>query len=291
MSPRLKAGQLREEIAFEPLAEGPHAKPFVKWAGGKRSLLDELRKHVPPAIGTYFEPFVGGGALFFDLCPPKAILGDANLPLVMAYAAIRDNVDEVIRILKIHEARHSLDHYLETRRTLIWEGRPLGPAPNVAARLIYLNKTCFNGLWRVNKKGEFNVPMGRYENPLICDAPNLRACARALAGAGIFHQDFAELAENAARGDFVYFDPPYIPAREGSFVGYAKEGFTVDDQIRLVKLALGLKARGVSVLLTNSDTPQTRKLYTGFNARRVEVKRAINSDASKRGAVGELIIW
>lgn len=286
--------RLREEIGYEPDAEGPRPKPPLKWAGGKRQIIDELLALVPKFQGRYFEPFVGGGALFFELAPQGAIIGDSNLFLAVTYKAIRDDVDEVIKLLKFHEARHCKAHYLSVRADLIdpANGRPKGAAANVAARVIYLNRTCFNGLWRVNKKGQFNVPMGRYTNPTICDAPNLRACARALKGCRIYHSDFARMAQMAVKGDFVYFDPPYAPvSATANFTAYAKTGFTLEDQERLMVAAKALKAKGVEVLLSNSDVPAIRDLYEGFNIRRIEARRAINSKADRRGAVGELLIW
>lgn len=272
------------------------AKPFLKWVGGKRQLLPELLKHIPEGPFNYFEPFVGGGALFFALSPDQAktaVLGDSNLHLIAAYKGVRDDVEAVIGALKIHQARHSLEHYLEARRHLVVDGRPAGTIPAVAARVIYINRTCFNGLWRVNKKGGYNVPMGRYENPTICDGPNLKACSRALQGVLLRHLDFWWTIETATKGDFVYFDPPYVPAStSANFTGYAKEGFTYDDQVRLRDCALRLKAAGANVLLSNSDTSIVRDLYKrGFQMRLVEARRAVNSDASKRGKVGELLIW
>lgn len=291
MRPRLK-----EEIAFEPEVEcGPRPRPFLKWAGGKRQLLDELLRHVPASYGQYFEPFLGGGALYFELKPPIATVSDTNLFLTAAYKAVRDDVDGVIRFLKYHEARHSKAHYYAARASFInpTDGRPVGSLTSCAARLIYMNRTCFNGLWRVNKKNEFNVPMGKYENPTICDAPNLRACARALKQTKIFHYDFEEAVAEAEKGDFAYFDPPYAPVSATSnFVGYSKDGFSQADQSRLAAVARRLKARGVKVLLSNSDTQVIRDLYKrGFELRRVEARRAINSKATKRGNVGELLIW
>lgn len=292
----MRAHQLRDEIAYQAInPDGPLPKPFLKWAGGKRQLLDEIFKHVPSPRGTYFEPFLGGGALFFALRPGSAVIGDTNLFLAATYKAIREDVDTVIRFLKFHEARHSPTHYLEQRALLIdpSNGRPVGPAPNVAARVIYLNRTCFNGLWRVNKRGQFNVPMGRYEKPQICDAPNLRAVARSLSTGGIkiFCADFERIVAPAQAGDFVYFDPPYIPLRPSSFTAYDKAGFSIDDHRRLAKCAAALKRRGVSVLLSNSDTPTTREIFAGLSMRAVDARRNVNSDAAKRGAVSELLIW
>jgi DNA adenine methylase len=270
-------------------------KPFLKWAGGKRQLLPELLKHVPPNLrlaGRYFEPFLGGGALFFEVRPKVAVLNDINRHLIAAYTAVRDDVEGVIRALEVHQARHSRAHF-DQARALIIDGKPQGTPVAAAARVIYINKTCFNGLWRINRKGEYNVPMGAYKNPLICDAVGLRRASRALQGARICCVDFWDAVKSAGKGDFIYFDPPYIPASDSAnFVGYAKGGFGPTDQARLRDAALLLKAHGVSVLLTNADTEETRRLYQkGFKMRRVEARRAINSKASARGAVGELIIW
>lgn len=282
---------LREEIAFDPDAEGPRAKPPLKWVGGKRQIIDSLLELTPRSFGRYFEPFVGGGALFFELQPKAATISDSNLPLIATYKAIRDDVDSVIKFLKFHEARHSKSHYLSVRAEL--GNQPKGHIANLAARVIYLNKTCFNGLWRVNKKGQFNVPMGKYKNPVICDAPNLRACARALKGVEIYCADFALAIQTATRGDFIYFDPPYAPVNTTSnFTAYAKAGFTWEDQARLMVAAKVLRAKGVKVLLSNADVPEIRELYgRSFNFQRVEARRAINSKAEKRGNVGELLIW
>jgi DNA adenine methylase len=255
-------------------------------------LLPELLKHIPKSLNRYFEPFLGGGALFFEVQPQTAWLNDINRHLVAAYTAVRDDVEGVILALEVHQARHNKAHFNETR-ALIVDGKPQGAPAAAAARVIYINKTCFNGLWRVNKKGSFNTPMGAYKNPTICDAIGLRRASRALQGARICCIDFWEVVKGAGKGDFVYFDPPYIPAGGAAdFTAYTKSGFGPIDQHRLRDAALLLKAHGVSVLLTNSDTQTTRDLYRrGFTMRRVDARRAINSKASARGAVGELIIW
>lgn len=263
-------------------------RPFLKWAGGKRRLLDDLRPRVPDAFERYLEPFVGGGALFFALRPRQAILGDANRRLVRTYCGVRDAVEEVIE--RLGECVHSEAYFLEVR------SRDIDAAESdaeVAAWMIYLNRTGYNGLYRVNRKNRFNVPFGRYDAPRICDADNLRACAAVLADVEIRHGDFGWVADEAARGDFVYFDPPYVPASEtASFTSYTRAGFDLDDQRRLRDLALGLKDRGASVLLSNSATPETRDLYTeGFDRAEVAVARAINSKAHRRGPVPELIVW
>jgi DNA adenine methylase len=268
------------------------ASPFLKSVGGKRQLLSEIRKHVPERFGRYLEPFLGGGAVFFDLVAAgrlnrSAWLGDSNRSLVTAYDVIQNNVDALIKELHRHACDHSEAHYYAVRKEC--------PTISVdsAARTIYLNKTCFNGLYRVNKSGQFNVPMGRYANPTVCDEPNLRAVSASLRLAELHADDFESAETAATANDFVYLDCPYWPASATSnFTGYTKDGFTAIDQQRLRDAALRMKRRGVHVLLSNADVPPVRDLYaSGFEMRRVEATRAINSKPGKRGAVGELLIW
>ena len=276
------------------------AKPFVKWAGGKRQLLPELRKRVPAKFGTYFEPFVGGGALFFDLAPERAVLVDANQRLIRAYRGVRDSVEHVIATLKAYALHHSEDYYYSVR-----DHRPDQAVEDayVATWFIYLNKTGFNGLYRVNRKNEFNVPFGKYKNPAICDEENLRACSLALRGAGhgyvsdqhveLFHGDFKTFEPRAVAGDFVYFDPPYAPLTATSnFTSYTAGGFSAKDQEDLRDLALRLKEGGVHVLISNSSAEVIEKLYLdkGFEIESVQARRNINSKASKRGAIEEFLI-
>jgi DNA adenine methylase len=269
------------------------ARPFIKSAGGKRLLLHELRKHVPSSYGTYFEPFVGGGALFFDLRSGCAVLGDANLNLMSAYKGVRDDVDGVVELLRLHEKLHCREHYYAQRRTLLVDGRPVGHIENAAARMIYINKTCFNGLWRVNRKGEFNVPMGDYTAPNICDVFGLKAASMALQGVKLLCQSWEKTAELVQKGDFVYFDPPYWPVGGTSnFTSYTSGGFGPEDQRALRDCARVLRKGGAHVLLSNADVPEVRELYeSAFNVRRVQANRAINSKGGKRGSVGELLIW
>lgn len=278
----------------EPLGAPPDATvaaPFIKSAGGKRQLLPEIREHVPDRFGRYFEPFVGGGAVFFDLVRARRIarpawLGDSNRDLAITYNVVKNDVDRLIAALRAHAAAHSESHYYAVR-----EQAPTDRV-GVAARTIYLNKTCFNGLYRVNRAGKFNVPMGRYANPTICDESNLRAVSLALQMAEIHAMDFQSAAV-AQEGDFVYFDCPYWPASATSnFTGYTNDGFTAADQQRLRDVALAMKGRGVRVLLSNADVPPVRALYAvGFEIRSVVAKRAINSKPGNRGSVGELLIW
>lgn len=267
------------------------AAPLLKWAGGKRQLLAEIRKHVPEKFGRYFEPFVGGGAVFFDLFAAdliqnRAYLGDVNAELMETYLVVRNEPDALVAALRAHARKHSEEHYYATR-----EAKPTSSV-GVAARMIYLNRTCFNGLYRVAKNGKFNVPIGRYTNPRVCDEDNLRACSEALEYAELVTGDFASVLAEARRGDFAYFDPPYVPVGGTSdFTGFTAAGFKLADHERLVACASRLKEQGVRVLLSNADLPVVRKLYEGFEMRRVEVRRNINSKGGKREPVGELLIW
>ena len=266
-------------------------RPSWKWAGGKRQLLPELHKHVPEKFGRYFEPFFGGGALFWSLQPKTSTIGDLNVELTTALKEIKNNVGDLIVVLRSFERSHlkrKKAFYLELRDDVPTKGT------ETAARFITLNRLGFNGLYRVNKSGGFNVPYGKWAStPKVCDEVNLKACSLALRGASIVHGDFAHIVMPARPGDFCYFDSPYWPvSATADFTSYTKDGFDAADQERLRDLALKLKRSGVKVLLSNADMPQVRKLYKqGFEMRRVEARRGINSDATKRGTVGELLIW
>lgn len=274
----------------------PVARPFLRWAGGKQRLLPELLQRVPEKFERYHEPFLGGGALFFALRPKKAVLSDVNPDLVVAYWAVRDKVASVIRCLRRlaadREKEGHLAHYHKVRKldTLkltdhYW-----------AARTIYLNKTCFNGLWRVNKKGEFNVPMGRSKSPpTICDEDNLRACSKALQGVEIIHESFENvLRRRVGKSDFVYLDPPYVPVNVGgtkSFTAYAKEGFGPEDQKRLAETMRVLKdEKHARVLLSNAGSRKVEELYEGFRIEKVGMRRNINCKSGDRGEVLEYLI-
>jgi DNA adenine methylase len=248
---------------------------------------------VPPKFGHYFEPFIGGGALFWALRPERATLGDMNERLCRTYNIIRDDVEAVITRLRGHAEMHAKNgdrHYYAVRSIKI----DAYPSPALAAWFIYLNKTCFNGLYRVNRSGGFNVPVGTYENPTICDADNLRACSKALAfHATAMHAEYYETVQAAQAGDFVYFDPPYAPLNATSdFTSYTANGFGPHNQEGLRNVMRGLKLRGVHVLQSNSSASLIRDLYAGndFKIEEVSAKRAINSKASGRGAVKELLI-
>ena len=260
-------------------------RPFVKWVGGKTQLLEQLTARAPTKFGRYFEPFVGGGALFFDLHPKSAVLTDVNEELVNAYTVIRDDVEGLIRALLGYE--YDEEQYYAARAL---EPKKLKPVAR-AARTIYLNRTGYNGLYRVNKSGGFNVPFGRYTDPLICDAPNLRACSERLAGVELAVRPFDEVLAHAKKGDFVYFDPPYFPtSRTADFTTYSAGGFGLAQQERLAEIARLLVKKKVHVLLSNADVPAARALYEGMTLTSVSASRRVSSDASNRADVRELII-
>jgi DNA adenine methylase len=275
------------------------AHPFVKIAGGKRKLLPLLREHVPggfyrpqfKSTATYFEPFVGGGALFFDLEYPRCVLGDTCTPLVTAYRTIRDSVTTVITLLSALSGSNDKESYYRIRE----RNFEVGTEAERAAEFLYANRVCFNGLFRVNKSGRFNVPFGDNPKATICDEDNLRAVSRRLQGVELRQADFASAVADAREGDFVYFDPPYAPiSKTSNFTGYSSGGFTDKDQERLRDLLLDLKwARGVHVVLSNSSAPLVRDLYgdpAQFTIHEVRAARSINSKATKRGDVTELVI-
>ena len=265
------------------------ASPVIKWVGGKTKLLPDLLERMPERFGRYFEPFAGGAALFFRVAPKSAVLADSNRDLIELYKAIATDVESVIKRLAYHRKHHDETHYYEMRER--WnQQRPTWNAAERAAAFIYLNKTCFNGLWRVNRAGDFNVPIGRYTDPPICVPDTLRAARDVLARADLLCADYRTAVESASRGDFVYFDPPYDPvAPTANFTSYTANVFGPDQQRELAETARMLVARGVKVMLSNSDTPFIRSIYKGFAIDRVKCPRAINSNAAKRGDVDEVI--
>jgi len=262
------------------------AKPFIKWVGGKRQLLPQLLSRIPKEFGRYYEPFVGGGALLFELAPAVATISDTNGALIRTYRAVQNNVEEVIG--RLQKFPHDRDFFYEMRGL----GLDCPTDIEVAARFVFLNKTCFNGLFRVNRSGQFNVPFGRHQNPAICDRDTLRACSKALAKVDIHVADFEVAVEGARRGDLVYFDPPYLPLTVTScFDAYTSDGFGIEDHQRLRDVARRLKQRGVHVMLSNSSSPLARSLYEdGFQITNVSAKRHVNCKADRRGDVTELII-
>ena len=281
------------EDAARIIAEKP--KPFVKWVGGKRQLLTQFRRLnlYPPErfdikTGRYFEPFVGGGAVFFDLLPEEGFLSDLNKELVTTYNVIKNDVDGLIASLKKHKTEK--EYFLKVRSQDPSRLSDLA----VASRFIFLNRTCFNGMYRVNSKGGFNVPYGKYSNPLICDEDNLKKVSKALQGIEIKHKDYKEVLKKAKKGDFVYFDPPYYPvSKTASFTSYTAESFLDKEQTELRDTVLELNKRGCYVMLSNSDTPFINKIYSGFKGIRiskVEAGRAINSNGSGRGKITEVLV-
>jgi DNA adenine methylase len=266
------------------------AAPIIKWVGGKTKLLPELLARMPAQHGRYYEPFAGGAALFFRVAPRRAVLADSNADLIGLYRSVARDVDGVIDRLERHRVAHDQRHYYDTRARWNDPGAAWSAADRAAA-FIYLNKTCFNGLWRVNRAGDFNVPIGRYADPPICVPETLRAAQAVLARASLRCGDYRDAVKDAARGDFVYFDPPYDPVTPtASFTSYTAGAFGPDDQRELAETARALVARGCHVLLSNSDTPFVRSLYRGFRIDRVKCARAINSNTSKRGEVDEVIV-
>ncbi|WP_404785971.1 DNA adenine methylase [Altericista sp. CCNU0014] len=261
-------------------------RPFLKWAGGKSRLIAQYQPYLPIDVRTYYEPFLGGGALFFHLKPERAMLSDINPELVNVYTCVRDCVEAVIDELADHAARHSQTYYYQIR-----DREPDLPAEK-AARLIYLNKTCFNGLYRVNRQGRFNVPMGRYKNPKICDPELLRAASIALQTATLTEEPFDRiLNQSPSARDFVYFDPPYHPLSDTSnFTAYSRVAFGETEQIRLRDTFAELAERGVKVALSNSDCPFIRDLYQAFPIHPIAATRAINSQPAKRGKIAEILV-
>ena len=277
-----------------PIRESFHqiaARPFVKWAGGKASIAAHLEKLLPHDTRNrvYREPFVGGGAMFFHLQPRRAILSDALQDLIGAYQVVQTHVDALIAQLERLREGHSTKQFYDVR-TWFNERRD-APRIERAAWLIYLNKTCFNGLYRTNKAGSFNVPEGRFKNPRIVDPPTLRLAAAALADTEVVHARFERLLDTAEPGDVVYFDPPYVPiSRTSSFAAYSDGAFRLEDQARLAQVFRTLDSRGCLLALSNSDTPEVRELYRGYDISPVIAPRAISAKASTRGEVTELLI-
>lgn len=265
------------------------AAPFLKWAGGKSQLLSPILSRMPERIaGTYYEPFIGGGAVFFELARSKRIararLSDRNAELVTTYTAIRDAVEDVIKALAAH--RNDEEHYYAVRAL---DPEKLSAA-ECAARTIFLNRVGYNGLYRVNASGRFNVPFGRYRNPRICDPDALRHVSSALSIAEIEVCDFEESCKRVVAGDAVYLDPPYVPlSKTASFTSYSGR-FADEEHARLARVFASLVDTGALVLLSNSDTPLTRRLYRGFKIDTVAATRAINSRADRRGAVNEILV-
>ncbi len=274
------------------MAKDKRAVPFVKWAGGKRQLMESITPLLPKRISSYCDPFLGGGAVFFSLQPKKAVVNDLNQDLMLVYETIRDDVDALISSLQTHE--NTADYYY-MMRDMDRDKKAYSALSRVekASRLLYLNKTCFNGLFRVNSSGEFNTPFGHYKNPNIVNEPVLRAVSQYFSASSITFcsEDFSQTLERVGKGSFVYLDPPYDPlSGTANFTGYNQGGFGRAEQIRLKEACDRLTKRGVKFMLSNSATDFIRELYQAYDVTVVKAKRAINANARKRGAVEEVLI-
>ncbi len=271
-------------------------KPFVKWAGGKRQLIPILNQNLPESFGTYYEPFLGGGALLFHILADKngqkCSISDLNSDLVLAYTTIRDRIDSLIASLKNHEKNYQKDS--ESYYYSIRESNPRSEIEKTS-RLIFLNRTCFNGLYRVNSKGKFNVPLGKYSNPNIVNEENLYAVSNILQSSriSIKCRDFEAVLRDAKKGDLIYFDPPYQPtSATANFTSYTNKDFTYDDLTRLAELCLKLDSRGCNVLLSNSDSKEVADIFATnpWKITKIEANRSINSNSKKRTGHYELLI-
>lgn len=271
-------------------------KPFVKWAGGKRQLIPILNKNLPNQMETYYEPFLGGGALLFHILTERGRqscgISDLNSDLILTYTTIRDKIDELINSLKIHSKNYKKDaksYYYSIR-----ESTPKS-AIEKTSRLLFLNRTCFNGLYRVNSKGKFNVPLGRYTNPNIVNEENLRAVSNVLQSSKVSIQcrDFESVLKDVKKDDFVYFDPPYQPVSStANFTSYTHKSFTFDDLERLADLCLKLDAKECKVMLSNSNSKEVEDMFTEkqWKIKKIQANRSINSDSKKRTGHYELLI-
>lgn len=265
---------------------------FVKWAGGKKQLIEQFKPFFPKEIKRYFEPFVGGGAIAFYLLKThqeieKIYLSDINEELITTYYIIKNNLEGLITLLKEYKKKHSKEFYYKIRSQDVKTLNKI----QIATRFIYLNKTCFNGLYRVNSKGGFNVPIGSYKNPLICPEEDLREISKLLRKDDTKVGQFYAVLKEAKKGDFIYFDPPYYPINKtSSFTTYTKEQFLDKEQKHLAEVFKELDKRGCKVMLSNNDVAFVRELYKGFHLDIVKAKRMINCDATKRGKINEVVV-
>lgn len=271
-------------------------RPILKWVGGKRQLLEEIEKRLPKRISYYVEPFVGGGAVLFDRQPQYVRINDYNKELINVYRVVRDNPDALIAELKNHEKKND-----ESGSEWFYFVRGIDRTPEFenlsdvkrAARIIYLNKTCYNGLFRVNSAGQLNVPYGRYKHPNIVNEVGIRALHGYFCNANIEMRegDFADCLIDLPKGAFVYLDPPYMPITETSaFTGYTQGGFGYDEQVRLRDECVKMREQGIHFLQSNSDCEEIRELYKSFKIETVDAKRSINSRGDRRGTVKEVLI-
>ena len=264
-------------------------RPIIKWVGGKRQLISAIRSNLPPSFNNYFEPFVGGGALFFSLKRPNAHINDSNLELINVYGVVKDNPRALINSLSKH--KNTPEHYYEVRS--LDRKNKLQKITRVqrASRFIYLNKTGFNGLYRVNKDGQNNVPYGRYKNPKIVDGENILECSKLLQKTTITHGDFEEIKGEVKKGDFVYCDPPYVPlSKTSNFTSYTSTGFGLKEQYRLKEFCDYIDSIGAYFMLSNSFTKEMNTLYKGYEIKTLSAIRSINCKGDGRGKIKELLV-
>lgn len=268
--------------------------PVLKWVGGKRQLLEKIKPLIPKTFTTYVEPFLGGGAVLFDLQPSKAIINDYNEELMNVYRVIKDNVDELLSLLEQHEQLNNEAYYYAVRELDRSESYNSMSAVEKAARIIYLNKTCYNGLFRVNQAGQFNSPYGRYKSPNIVNKPTMLAMSNYFNenNITILDGDYKDALRELRKGAFVYFDPPYLPiSTSSSFTGYTENGFSLKEQVELKNECDKLNAKGIKFLLSNSDHPKIRDLYRDYTIITVQARRSINSKGNKRGDINEVLVF
>lgn len=268
--------------------------PILKWVGGKRQLLSEIIPLINKKCTTYVEPFVGGGAVLFELQPKKAIINDFNAELINVYTTVRDHAEELITSLEKHHQNNSENYFYQVRELDRTAEFNTMSSIEKAARIIYLNKTCYNGLYRVNAAGQFNSPYGKYKNPNIVNAATIRAMSKYLSTNDITinQGDYREVLHNLPKGSFVYLDPPYMPvSTSSSFTGYTEMGFDYQQQEELKQECDLLRQQGIHFLQSNSDCPEIRELYKDYKVITVQAKRSINSNAAKRGEINEVLIY
>ena len=278
-------------IGIRAVSDLAKAKPFLKWVGGKRQLLPEIRQVMPESYNHYFEPFMGGAALFFDTQPDHAYLSDVNEELVNCYLCVRDTPQELIEALSHHYYDEAYYYHIRNLDRDVEAYAALSPNAR-AARLMFLNRAGFNGMYRVNSKGAFNVPFGRYSNPTILNEPLIMSASRALSSAQISTSSYLHVEDAAEAGDFVYFDPPYIPlSKTAHFTRYAKDDFAYEDQLRLAKTCQILHEKGVRFVASNAYHEDIQGLYKGFEIKEIKARRAINAKADGRKPISEALIY
>lgn len=275
------------------MAKNALLAPILKWVGGKRQLLNDILPLIP-GKGTYIEPFLGGGAVLFAHQPKKAIVNDYNTELMNVYQVVKDAPEQLIQILNIHHANNSESYYYEIRELDRTERYKELSQIEKAARILYLNKTCYNGLYRVNSSGYFNSPYGRYKNPNIVNAPTILSMSKYFNDNDItlLQGDYKEVLKKVKKGSFVYLDPPYMPvSSSANFTGYTENGFGYSQQEELKKECDKLREKGIRFIQSNSDCPEIRMLYKDYTIKTVQAKRFINSNSAKRGEVSEVLIY